>query len=601
MSMEALVTRLESAAAAYYNSGTPLISDDAYDALVDELRLSAPDHPFLNRVGAPPVAGGATLPYKMQSLDKVKPGSGELRRFLARGSLVLSEKLDGISTLWIGRTRQLFLRGDDLVGTDVSALAARGIQGLVAGDMIVRGELVVPRAGFTGASLVRNWVNGILHRDDATDEDIQKIRFVAYELVCASPQDFGSPKSELVQASPQDFGSPTLSRAQQFVRLRAAGFETAWWTRMDICTEDVLKTTFTERRAASPYETDGIVVATVIAAPPSDRARPTDKVAFKMPVTDEILQTTIVAVLWAVSAQGYLIPRIQIEPVEIHGARIEFCSAHNARFVETSGLGPGAVVRIRRSGDVIPAVHEVVRGATAAMPTVPWAWDASRTHALATAASAEQAAALLTHFVTTIGVTGCAAGQVKKLVEGGIMTVGQLLAATELQRLLGEVAGANLKAQLPARLAAATELVLMVASRVMPRGVGETKLTGVFAAEPDYRRWATLAPPAGWSRESFDQMLATLPAYEVWRRQIPTVVTPTITKVAEKGCVVFTGFRDAALAARAEARGYAFADTVTKKTTVLVTAAEAPSSGKVKKARDAGVKVMTRSEFESIV
>jgi len=580
--MEYLVKRLEAAAAAYYNSGAPLMSDDAYDTLVDELRAAAPNHPFLNRVGAPPVAG-TTLPYKMQSLDKVKPGSGELRRFLSRAgpAAVLSEKLDGISALWIGRTRQLFLRGDDLVGTDVTALAARGIQGLVADPaLVVRGELVVPRAGFTGASLVRNWVNGILHRDDATDADIQKIRFVAYEVL-----------------------EPAMSRPQQFVRLRAAGFETAWWQSVENCTEEVLKSHFIARRAASLYETDGIVVATVVAAPASDRARPTDKVAFKMPVADEILQTTVVAVLWAVSAQGYLIPRIQIEPVEIHGARIEYCSAHNARFVDSGGLGPGAIIRIRRSGDVIPAVHDIIKAASAAMPTVPWAWDTSRTHAVATSESAEQSAALMTHFVTTIGVSGCAAGQVKKLVEGGIVTVGDLVAApvAELQRLVGAVAGAGLAAQLPARLAAATELVLMVASRLMPRGVGDTKLTAVFAVQPDYRLWGSLAPPAGWSRDTFEQMLAALPAYELWRRALPVGVkappTQTPLQVA-KGCVVFTGFRDTALAAQAEAYGYAFADTVTKKTTVLVTADGASESGKVKKARDAGIKVVTRSEFE---
>jgi DNA ligase (NAD+) len=585
--MESIISRLESAAAAYYNSGVPLMSDEAYDALVDELRLSAPDHPFLNRVGAPPASGATTLPYKMQSLDKVKPGSGELRRFLGKAcsaGAVLSEKLDGISALWIGSTRQLFLRGDDLIGTDVSALAARGIQGLVpAAGMVVRGELVVPRAGFTGASLVRNWVNGILHRDDADDADIQKIRFVAYELL-----------------------EPPLSRPQQFVRLRAAGFETAWWMRADICTEELLQTTFTERRAASPYETDGIVVAAVTAAPASDRARPTDKVAFKMPVADEIVQTTVVAVLWAVSAQGYLIPRIQIEPVEIHGARIEFCSAHNARFIETTGLGPGAVVRIRRSGDVIPAVHEVVRpAAETPFPTVPWAWDATRTHAVATSASAEQSAALLTHFVTTIGVTGCAAGQVKKLVEGGIRTAGELLSAGEenLRGLVGEVAGRSLAAQLPVRLAAATELVLMVASRVMPRGVGDTKLMAVFAAEPDYRRWHTVEVPAGWSRESFDQMLAALPAYEIWRRTLGVIAPPAPSPAARgvAGCVVFTGFRDAALAARAEARGYTFADAVTKNTSVLVTADGAVETVKVKKAIAAGVKVMTKSEFEQNV
>jgi NAD-dependent DNA ligase len=48
--------RLKAACKAYYNTGNPLMSDSDYDSLVDQLKRLAPDHPFLNQVGAPPAS-----------------------------------------------------------------------------------------------------------------------------------------------------------------------------------------------------------------------------------------------------------------------------------------------------------------------------------------------------------------------------------------------------------------------------------------------------------------------------------------------------------------------------------------------------------------
>ena len=47
--VDALVRRLEHLNAAY-RAGQPEISDADYDALVEELRTHAPDHPFLGSV-----------------------------------------------------------------------------------------------------------------------------------------------------------------------------------------------------------------------------------------------------------------------------------------------------------------------------------------------------------------------------------------------------------------------------------------------------------------------------------------------------------------------------------------------------------------------
>ena len=57
----------------------------------------------------------------------------------------------------------------------------------------------------------------------------------------------------------------------------------------------------------------------------------------------------------------------------------------------------------------------------------------------------------------------------------------------------------------------------MHASSTMPRGVGDTKLTSLFAVEADPRKWNTVEPPAGWTKDSFLSFLREYPNYVEWR------------------------------------------------------------------------------------
>lgn len=144
----ALVKQLHKAADAYYETATPLMSDAAYDALVDQLRSLVPEHPFFSEVGAMPSVGVFQLPVAMPSLDKKKPESFKV---LGSGkSYCIFDKLDGISALWstgYTATPQLLLRGNGLQGQDVTH-CAKGIQGLkslAVPKAFIRGELIVPK------------------------------------------------------------------------------------------------------------------------------------------------------------------------------------------------------------------------------------------------------------------------------------------------------------------------------------------------------------------------------------------------------------------------------------------------------------------------
>jgi DNA ligase (NAD+) len=527
----------------------------------------------------------------MPSLDKIKPGEDSLRRFLANaGGFVLSEKLDGLSALWF--KGKLYLRGDGLVGQDVSHLVPLGLQGLVKTPAVaVRGELILPRS--EGQALARSWVNGQIHQKTPDAATISKIHFVAYELMASK-----------------------LTRSAQFEWLRANGFEVPWFSAMPVMNETTLATILQDWRQISLYDIDGIVVGLDAASKSESTAlkakNPKDCVAFKMPLADQSAQSTVREVLWAPSAQGYLIPRLRFDPILIGGATIEYCTGHNARMIMVGKLGPGAKVIIRRSGDVIPKLDKVL--VSAAAPSFPaagtWIWDGesdTAAHIKAVGGGAAVASAKLHYFLKTLEIPGAGPATATSLVEAGILGPAALWAATteQLSKILGPKTGASLYANLRTVLSKVSELTLMHASSTMPRGVGDTKLTSLFAVEADPRKWPTVDPPAGWTKDSFLSFLRDYPNYIEWRTKelgwIPYPILGNAVPVAVPvtgETVCMTGFRDKALEEQAQKRGHAFASGLTGKVTILlVPDGEVKESEKVKAARAKGTRILSRSQF----
>lgn len=586
--LQQIVTLLREASYAYYNGGESKMDDESYDALVERLKQMDPEHPYLDEVGAPPPQGAVKLPFPMPSLDKIKPGEDSLKRFLANaGGFVLSEKLDGLSALWY--KGKLYLRGDGLVGQDISHLV--GIKGLNKTPMAIRGELVVARSEIQ--ALARSWVNGQIHQDTPEPQNMAKIHFVAYELM-----------------------GTTMKRSQQFEWLAANGFEVPWYKVASV-TEAALAEFLQERRSMSPYDTDGIVVG-LDTVPKSESTaakakNPKDCVAFKMPLAEQSAQTTVREVLWGPSAQGYLIPRLRFDPVKIGGATIEFCTGHNARMIMTGKLGPGAKVVIRRSGDVIPKLDKVLVAAAEASfpPSATWTWDGdseTAAHIKAVGGGSAMTSAKLHYFLKTLEIPGAGPATATSLVEAGILGPAALWAATaaQLSKALGPKTGASLYANLRTVLGKVDELTLMHASSTMPRGVGDTKLNSLFAVEADPRKWGTVDPPAGWTKDSFQSFLREYPNYVEWRtKEIGWIPYPILGKVVAPAAapvtgetVCMTGFRDKALEEQATKRGHAFAPALTGKVTILlVPDGEVKESEKVKAARAKGTRILSRSQF----
>ena len=95
-----------------------------------------------------------------------------------------------------------------------------------------------------------------------------------------------------------------------------------------------------------------------------------------MVLSDQVAESKVVDVLWSPSKDGYLKPRVQIEPIKLGGVTIEYATGFNGAFIKDNNIGVGTVVEIIRSGDVIPYIRKVVVPAEEAkMPSVPYKWN----------------------------------------------------------------------------------------------------------------------------------------------------------------------------------------------------------------------------------
>lgn len=599
MSTQDLVKRLSDASQAYYN-GIPIMDDTTFDALLEDLRTRDPANPFLTTIGATPVTDATPLPFTMASLDKIKPGQPALTKFLkASDNYVLSEKLDGLSALWCPKRKQLYLRGDGLTGQAINHLTMTGLVPSKE-DSIIRGEILIRRTDVEPTQIARTIVNGLVHRKTADPATLTRLRFVAYQVLQPA----------------------NLTRSQQMKWLQSQGFETPWYVEATKPDENFCAKAFTDRRAASAYDIDGIVVGidqvpvvTMATLKTVTLKNPKDCVAFKMPLADQSATTIVREVLWATSAQGYIIPRLRFDPVSIGGATIEFCTAHNARNILALSIGPGATIRIRRSGDVIPTLDGVVSATSPFLPdplTWEWAGDAdTAVHIRQKESSVEQVGSQLLHLAKALSIAGLGPANCKALVANGLVGPKTLWAASAdaLSAIIGPKSGQTLFNEVRKVFGnpKLTELTLMVASSRLPRGVGETKIRGLLEHCPDPRKWSTLqTTPTGWTEQSFRDFQAAFKSYEDWRvKEIHWIPYPILADTADTvsapaptlPTVCFTGFRDKALEESIVGK-FTPVDSVVSTLKILVVADNAKPSLKVKRAQEIGtVEILTRSQF----
>ena len=618
LSQEDLANLLLVANANYYNEKGGLMTDNEYDIVKEYMEKKYPTNAVIQQVGAPIARNKVELPYEMWSMDKIKPDSnalaGWVRKYL--GPYVLSCKLDGVSGLYSteGDIPKLFTRGDGKVGQDVSFLLPILKLPLEKG-IVVRGEFIIPKKVFMEKyakqfANPRNLVSGIVNSKKA-DEKTADLHFVTYEVIM-----------------------PQLKPSQQLAKLKTSGFEVVQNETLAMLSNESLSETLVDWRTNYEYEIDGVIV-TDDAIYPRISGNPEHAFAFKMVLSDQKAEVKVVDVLWSPSKDGFLKPRVRIEPVSLGGVTIEYATGYNAKFIEDNMIGIGAIVEIIRSGDVIPKILKVVVPAEKAkMPTESYKWNDTRVDVLLENAGENVTVQEknLTAFFSHLEVDGLKAGNIKKLMSAGYDTIPKILAMTkdDFAKVGYKTMADKYVENIKEKVGNASVIDLMVASGTMGRGLGAKKLEPILSAHPDIlvskddqtTKIAKVKSVKGIENKTATLFVENIPRFVEFLDAIgqsqklmksghsasarptpaPAPAPPARARDSANPLygkkIVMTKVRDQDIIGELKSRGSTLADSMTKDTFVLIVKSLEDVSNKTKYAVEHGIPIMTSVDFK---
>ncbi len=645
----------------YYVLDDPEISDARYDALVRELRELEAAHPELvttdsptQRVGGEPSRGFAEIRHSvpMLSLDNAFAAQDVLefdRRVRERldvdGVEYSAEpKIDGLAIsvrYEHGRFVQAATRGDGSKGEDVTAnvrtIASLPLllQGSPPKVLEARGEVFMTRRSFerlnqrAAASGEKTFANprnaaaGSMRQLDPRITASRALDVFFYGVGAAEGWPSARRHGEMLEAL-RSLGLRTCPLAETVKGVEGC---LAYHARIG------------ELRDRLEYDIDGVVYKVDRLDWQRDLGfvarAPRWAIAHKFPAQEET--TTVRDVDFQVGRTGALTPVARLEPVFVGGVTVSNVTLHNMDELERKDVRIGDTVVVRRAGDVIPEVVRVVedqrpRGARRVkLPEHCPVCGSHVTRAEGEAVArcsgglvcgAQRREALL-HFASrrAMDVEGLGEKLVEQLVDSGrVETPADLytLSAEELagRDRMGEKSAANLVLAL-ARSRTTTLARFLYALGI--RDVGEATALALAehfgsldalqsAGMEEIRQVRDVGPVVALHARDFfaephnRQVIRALRAAGVtWPEGVR--IRATAEGPLHGEVVVITGTlgsmtRDEARAA-ARAAGATVTDSVSRKTTLLVSGADAGS--KLRKAAELGVRVVDEAEFLRLI
>ena len=384
--LTALQTSLRHHEYLYHVMDAPEIPDAEYDRLMRELRELEAQHPELvtpdsptQRVGAAPLAVFETVRHEvpMLSLDN----AFDEESFLAFNKRVRDRlkqtdavtyccelKLDGLAVSLLyenGLLVQAATRGDGTTGENIThnvrtigAIPLRLTGDNIPARLEVRGEVFMTQRGFEKLNDEARKSDGKLFANPR-NAAAGSLRQLDPRITAKRPLTFFCYGFGVLEGG--ELPDTHYARLQQF---KAWGLPVSDRTRLANNAEEVMAfyRDIEQQRPTLGFDIDGVVIKV------NDQAlqeqlgfvarAPRWAVAFKFPAQEQM--TVVRDVEFQVGRTGAITPVARLEPVQVAGVMVSNATLHNADEIERLGLRIGDKVVIRRAGDVIPQVVNVV-------------------------------------------------------------------------------------------------------------------------------------------------------------------------------------------------------------------------------------------------
>lgn len=610
MTEDEIIAILKDANDAFFNDMS-FINDNEYDIIKEYTQNKFPSNVEVQKIGAPVIERNKVkLPYFMGSMDKIKPDTNVIDKWKQKykGSYIISAKLDGVSGLYSTEkgVQKLYTRGDGRIGQDISHFIPY-LKLPKDENITIRGEFIINRHTFEkkyGKQFAnpRNFVSGLINAKSIDIKKFADIEFVAYEVIV-----------------------PDLIPEEQMKLLSSLNVTPVIYESHTAISNEKLSDILVQWRNHYQYESDGIIVTDN-----NFHARvnknPEHSFAFKMVLSDQIAEAKVVDVIWSVSKDGLLKPKIQIEPIVLGGATIQYATAHNAAMVVSNKLGIGAIVKIIRSGDVIPYIMEtVVPAEEVKMPEVEYTWN--ETHVDIELAdkkdNEEMIHKRITAFFTGVGVDGLSKGNIARIMKSGYNTISKIVHMSKENLIdvdgFKEKMATKIHDSIREKLKEATVTNLISSSNMFGAGFGERKAklildeypTILTANESKECKIETLANVKGMATKTAAKFVEQIPEFIQFLEDIglkykletkQTVEQPlyqTDHPLYSKS-IVFTGVRDKDLMQLLEQTfAVSLASSVSKNTFAVITKSKTDESSKLTKARSLNIPIYEVNEFRA--
>ncbi len=373
----------------YHQLDAPLISDQEYDSLIRRNQAIEQLYPDLKRADSPSNQIGysptntfekVTHRQAMLSLDnafspdEVQEFLNRLYRFLGMSlstsiDFIAEPKIDGLSinlTYTNGYLTQATTRGDGMAGENVTNNARTisnipaALHGIFPRLVEVRGEIYIAKSHFIqlnaqrekqGDTLFanpRNAAAGSLRQLDPAITANRPLQFFAYGLGAIDANGWTAPKTH----------------QQWLIQLQDWGFIVNANYRLCHTLQDLIDfhQYMENNRDQLDYDIDGVVykvndlslqqrLGFISRAP---------RWALAHKFSAEQAVTTLKDITIQVGRTGILTPVAELEPINVGGVVVSRATLHNEDEINRKDVRIGDKVLVRRAGDVIPQIMDVI-------------------------------------------------------------------------------------------------------------------------------------------------------------------------------------------------------------------------------------------------
>lgn len=365
----------------YYVLDKPEISDYEYDLLMKELiementfpALKRPDSPT-QRIGGEVLKGFSEVVHRTPKLslsnvfddNDIRDFDFRVRKALGdEVEYVVELKIDGLTVVLnyeAGRFTLGATRGDGVKGEDITSnlRTVKSIPLVLEEevDLEVRGEVFMSKKAFEELNARREEQEEPLFANPR-NASAGSLRQLDTRVTAGRPLDIYIFNLESIEGKDFDTHIETLEY------LKESGFKVSPFISIHRSSEEIIEKCkyWADKRGELPFEIDGLVIKVnnlkQREAMGYTTKTPRWATAYKFP--PETKKTRIKDIVVQVGRTGAITPTAELEPVRLAGSVIGRATLHNEDYIKEKDIRIGDTVLIKKAGDVIPEVVEVVK------------------------------------------------------------------------------------------------------------------------------------------------------------------------------------------------------------------------------------------------